>query len=51
MTFEIAQSCTGFELLKPEGEIPMTPMPSPEIIHTLRTKVDPRGVFTSLPTA
>ncbi len=51
MTFEVAQACTGFELLKPEGEIPMTPMPSPEVISILRTKVDPRGVFTSFPPA
>ena len=51
MTFEVAQMCTGFELLKPEGEIPLTPMPSPEIIEILRKKVDPAGVFTSLPSA
>ncbi len=51
MTVEIAQACTGFELLLPAGEIPVTPMPGPEIIRVLREEVDPRGVFTSLPSA
>ncbi|MGE5372802.1 MAG: CoA-transferase subunit beta [Solirubrobacterales bacterium] len=52
ITFEIAQACTGFELLKPNGsEIPVTPTPPPEVLEILRTEVDPRGVFTKLPTA
>ena len=47
---EIAQMCTGFELLKPQGEIPLTPMPSPDIIDILRPRLTWR-VFTSLPQA
>ncbi|WP_300668280.1 CoA-transferase subunit beta [Desulfoluna sp.] len=46
---ELAQMATGFELQKPEGEIPVTPLPTPDIIQILREEVDPRGVFTSLP--
>ena len=49
--FDIAQQTTGFELLKPEGEIPLTDMITPEVLHILRTEVDPRGVFTTLPDA
>jgi hypothetical protein len=40
---------TGFELLRPEGEIPVTPAPSPEVLAILRSQVDPNGVFTSIP--
>ena len=47
--FEVAQQTTGFELLKPEGDIPETPMISPEILQILRTEVDPHGVFTTMP--
>jgi glutaconate CoA-transferase, subunit B len=47
----LAQMATGFELLKPEGEIPVTPTPAPEILGILRNEVDPRGVFTSMPGA
>ncbi|HNX24337.1 MAG TPA: CoA-transferase [Spirochaetota bacterium] len=46
---ELAQLATGFELLKPAGEIPVTPVPTQEIIDILRKEVDPRGVFTSMP--
>lgn len=46
---ELAQLATGFELLKPEGQIPVTPVPTKEIIDILRKEVDPRGVFTSMP--
>ncbi len=49
VNFELAQLCTGFELLKPEGEIPVTPSPPPDILEILRTQVDPHGVFTSIP--
>jgi len=49
VNFELAQLCTGFELLRPEGEIPVTPAPSPEVLAILRTQVDPNGVFTSIP--
>ncbi len=46
---ELAQLASGFELLKPEGEIPVTPVPTQEVIDILRNEVDPRGVFTSMP--
>ncbi|MGE5416032.1 MAG: CoA-transferase subunit beta [Acidobacteriota bacterium] len=51
ISFELAQQFTGFELLKPAGEIPVTEMPSDEILEILRNTVDPRGVFTKLPSA
>jgi len=47
--FEIAQQSTGFELLRPEGEIPETPMIPSDILAVLRTEVDPGGVFTTMP--
>jgi len=47
--FEIAEQTTGFELLKPEGEIPESPMITEEALHILRTSVDPNGVFTTMP--
>jgi acyl CoA:acetate/3-ketoacid CoA transferase beta subunit len=46
---ELAQLASGFELLKPAGEIPVTPVPTQDIINILRREVDPRGVFTSMP--
>lgn len=46
---ELAQLATGFELLRPEGDIPVTNLPTKEIIDILRRDVDPRGVFTSMP--
>ncbi len=49
MTVEIAQACTGFELLLPEGEIPFVEAPTDEILTILREVVDPRGVFTKMP--
>lgn len=49
MTVEIAQACTGFELLLPEGEVPVIPVPSDEILETLRRDVDPGRVFTKMP--
>lgn len=48
MTVEIAQACTGFELLVPD-EIEFVPAPSDEILEILRKVVDPRGVFTKMP--
>lgn len=47
----LAQMATGFELLKPEGEIPVTPSPSGETLTLLRTEIDPLGVFISMPGA
>lgn len=49
LNFELTQQFTGFELLKPEGDIPVTEVPSDEILEILRNEVDPRGVFTKLP--
>ncbi len=49
VAFGLAQMATGFELLKPDGDIPVTPMPSPEVLDILRNDVDPLGVFTSMP--
>ena len=49
MTVEITQACTGFELLLPEGEVPIIPAPSDEVLEILRRDVDPRRVFTKMP--
>jgi acyl CoA:acetate/3-ketoacid CoA transferase beta subunit len=49
VSFDLAQMATGFELLKPAGDIPVTHAPEPGVIEILRTKVDPHGVFTSIP--
>ena len=46
---ELAQLASGFELIRPPGEIPVTPVPTKEIIGIIRNEVDPRGVFTSMP--
>lgn len=48
MTVEIAQACTGFELLVPD-EVPFIEPPTPEILEILRKEVDPRRVFTKMP--
>lgn len=48
MTVEIAQACTGFELLLPDRIENIMP-PDDEVLHILRTVVDPRGVFTKMP--
>jgi acyl CoA:acetate/3-ketoacid CoA transferase beta subunit len=49
VTPELAQLATGFELLKPAGEIPVTPVPTKEILEILRKEVDPGGVFITMP--
>ncbi|MGE5398603.1 MAG: CoA-transferase subunit beta [Chitinophagales bacterium] len=49
MTVEIAQACTGFELLVPSGEMPVIPAPSDNILEVLRNQVDPRKVFIKFP--
>ena len=49
MTVEIAQACTGFELLVPEGEIPVTATPSAETLRLLREEVDPQKMFITFP--
>lgn len=48
MTVEIAQACTGFELLVPEN-IEFVEPPSDEVLRILREVVDPRKVFTKFP--
>lgn len=48
MTVEIAQACTGFELLVPD-RVPYIDPPSDEVLRILRQEVDPRGVFISMP--
>ncbi len=48
MTVEIAQACSGFELIVPD-EIHFVPAPSDETLEILRNVVDPRGVFTKMP--
>ncbi|MGS0763877.1 CoA-transferase subunit beta [Syntrophomonas curvata] len=48
MTVEIAQACTGFELLVPD-EVVTIPVPSEEILEILRRDVDARAVFTKMP--
>lgn len=50
-TFEFTQQFTGFELLRPEGEIPTTEVIPDDILKLLRTEVDPRGVFTTMPSS
>lgn len=46
---ELAQLASGFELIRPQGEIPVTEKPSKEILEILRNEVDPSGLFISLP--
>jgi len=48
MTAEIAQACTGFELLVPD-EIGHVPNPPDEVLETLRTQVDPHSIFIQFP--
>jgi acyl CoA:acetate/3-ketoacid CoA transferase beta subunit len=46
---ELAQLASGFELIKPHGEIPITQTPTDEILEILRNEVDPRGLFITIP--
>lgn len=50
ITPEIVDLCTGFEMLYPE-DIPVTEVPSAEVLDILRNQVDPLAVFTKMPTA
>ncbi|MCY3560831.1 MAG: hypothetical protein OXH20_06630 [bacterium] len=43
VSVEDVQSATGFEVLLPAGEVPITAQPSAEELHILRTEVDPSG--------
>ncbi len=45
---DLAQLASGFELLRPEGEIPVTEVPGPEILEILRREVDPNGIFIGM---
>ena len=40
---------SAFEFIVPEGDIPQTEMPSPDVLELLRNEVDPGGVFTKIP--
>jgi hypothetical protein len=46
---ELAQLASGFELIRPQGAIPVTEAPSKEILQILRNEVDPSGIFITLP--
>ncbi len=46
---ELAQLASGFELVRPQGAIPVTETPTKEIIQILRNEVDPSGIFISMP--
>ncbi len=48
VTAEFCQLATGFELVKPDGDIPRTPKIPDDTLAILREEVDPRGVFTSM---
>ena len=49
VTADLAQLASGFEIVKPEGAIPVTGVPSKEILEILRNEVDPQGFFISMP--
>ncbi len=46
---ELAQLASGFEIIRPKGEIPVTETPSKEILQILRNEVDPSGIFITMP--
>ncbi|MDI9479868.1 MAG: CoA-transferase subunit beta [Syntrophomonadaceae bacterium] len=48
LTVEIAQACTGFELLVPE-KVEEIPAPSDDILKVLREEVDPHAIFIEFP--
>ncbi len=43
VTFDAVQAATGFALQRP-ADIPVTPLPSAEQLHLIRTVLDPTGV-------
>ena len=51
VSVDMVQASTGFEILVPQDDIPVTPMPPEDVLHILRNDVDPRGEFTSFPQA
>ena len=46
---DLAQLASGFEIVRPGGEIPVTEVPTKEILDILRNEVDPQGFFISMP--
>lgn len=44
VTFDQAQKRTGFELPRPDGDIPVTPAPTPEELRCIREVIDPLGL-------
>ncbi len=49
LSFDFCQLASGFQFVRPDGDIPTTEMPPEEIIELIRNEVDPRGVFTRMP--
>lgn len=48
VTTEMVQQYTGFEVLIPD-DVGVTPLPTAEELHILRTAVDPQQIFTAYP--
>jgi len=48
---ELTQLASGFEFVRPAGDIPVTELPSKEILEILRNEVDPQGFFITMPSA
>lgn len=44
VTVEQVQAATGFELLLPEGEVPVTAVPTAEQVRLIREVIDPDGM-------
>jgi glutaconate CoA-transferase subunit B len=44
MTPQLVQQATGFELLMPDGAVPVTRPPSKVQVHLIREKIDPDGM-------
>ena len=41
MTLDDVRAATGFEVLAPEGDVPVTERPDPDYLRILREVVDP----------
>ena len=44
VTPDQVQEATGFEVLLPDGEVPVTPEPAEEQVRILREEVDPTSM-------
>lgn len=44
VTFSDVREATGFELLEPDGDVPVTPPPTAEELRLIREVIDPLGV-------